>query len=101
MISHQNNYIITIPPLICKVEPVMKLASSLARYIQPLAISSTSPNLLTGIFTIILLFCSSVSLSVIGVDINPGAIRLHVIPRAATSKAIDLVKPINADLEAE
>ena len=28
---------------------------------------------------------------IIGVDMNPGAIRLQVIPRAATSKAIDFV----------
>ena len=53
------------------------------------------------LYTIILFFCSSVSFSVIGVDINPGAMRLQVIPLVATSRAIDFVKPDNADLEAE
>ena len=82
------------PPFMCNVVPVMKLASSLAKYMQPFEISSELPSLLAGILTIILFFCSSVSLSVIGVDINPGAMRLQVIPRAATSKAIDFVRPI-------
>ena len=68
---------------------------------HPLEISSALPNLLAGILTMILFFCSSVSLSVIGVDMKPGAIRLQVIPLAATSNAIDFVRPDKADLEAE
>ena len=52
------------------------------------------------IFITIFFFWSSESLSVIGVEINPGAIRLQVMPRLATSKAIDLVKPAKADFEA-
>ena len=86
------------PPFICKVVPVTKLASSLAKYKHPLETSSTLPNRFTGMFLIILFFWSSVSLSVIGLDIKPGAIRLQVIPRPATSKAIDFVKRMSPDL---
>ena len=68
---------------------------------HPFEISSALPSLLAGILMIILFFCSSVNLSVIGVEMNPGAIRLQVIPLAATSKAIDFVRPDKADLEAE
>ena len=32
---------------------------------------------------------------------KPGAIRLHVIPRDATSNAIDFVKPTRADLDSQ
>ena len=47
-----------------------------------------------GIWALILPFWSSVRFSVIAVAMNPGATALAVMPRVATSAAMDLVMPI-------
>ena len=50
MNRYAKNYIMLIPPFICNVVPVMKLASLLDKYIHADAISLGNPNLDTGIF---------------------------------------------------
>ena len=45
-------------------------------------------------------FCASVSASVIGLSMKPGATQLTVMPREATSAASDFVMPIMPALAA-
>ena len=75
-------------------------ASSLAKNTQALAISIGSPKRPAGICSRYFFFNSSGRTSVIGVFIKPGAIAFAVIPREATSAAIDLVIEIIAPFEA-
>ena len=76
----------------------MNEESSLARNNAKCAMSSPSPHLLTGHWSII---CYSAAgppiLSTIAVWINPGAIPLHLIS-GPNSHAMDLVSPIIACL---
>ncbi len=51
------------------------------------------PARLAGIFATMISRCLSLSLSVIGVTMNPGATQLAVTPRLAYSCAIALIMP--------
>lgn len=65
-----------------------------------LAISEGVPNFRTGISNKYFFNIDSLKLAVIFVFIKPGNIKFTVIPNLATSKAKDLLNPVNADLEA-
>ena len=68
---------------------------------QQFATSSGFPALFNGIFCIQVFTTSSPSAPVISVSIKPGAMALHRMFLEPNSCAIDLVKPIMPDLDAE
>src|SRR5581483_1780507 len=78
---------IAMPPLTCSVCPVTYAPSLEARNNTAAATSSVVPARPAGIFAKIVSRCLSLSLSVIGVTMNPGATQLAVTPRLAYSCA--------------
>lgn len=81
------------PPLTWIVWPVIYFALSDAKNATVFAISVSSPNRDSGICSNICDFKSSLSASVISETMKPGATALTVIPRDASSRALDFVKP--------
>ncbi len=93
-------YAMYIPPLTCRVSPVMYAPQSEAKKPTAAAISSGVPKRASGICDMSTSICFSCKARVMSVSMKPGATQFTVMPREPISLARDLEKPSTAALDA-